>query len=366
MFRDWLKRAENLLLRKELIPEEGEIEEHEYCPRCNAVLFLQKGYDPNLRYWVCKGCGEMLINPEIESDTVWFCDECDAVLSEQEGFSEEVGEWKCTECGFVNKIDPGQVYLSQEEFQADRRNPYRGLSDEEVLELSAYREIGRINGREGIVLVESRETGMRYIRKLLTTYNKSVYAYLLDNPIEYMPRIVGMYESRNCLIVIEEFIEGRTIGEILEEGPIPERKAVEIVIGICRILDQLHNLPTPIIHRDIKPSNVILSPQDEVYLLDMNVAKWYDPDQADDTRYMGTQYYAAPEQVGYGLSASSAKSDIYAAGMLLNVMITGHFPKEERAPGKIWSVIERCISLDADKRYSAEELAAALGSLQKY
>jgi serine/threonine protein kinase len=164
--------------------------------------------------------------------------------------------------------------------------------------------------------------------------------------------------------VIEEFIEGRTIEEVLEEGPIPERKAVEIVNGICRILDQLHNLPTPIIHRDIKPSNVILSPQDEVYLLDMNVAKWYDPDQADDTRYMGTQYYAAPEQVGYGLSASSAKSDIYTVGMLLNVMITGHFPKEERAPGKIWDVIERCISLDADRRYSAAELAEALEELR--
>ena len=83
----------------------------------------------------------------------------------------------------------------------------------------------------------------------------------------------------------------------------------------------------------------------------------------DDTRYMGTQYYAAPEQVGYGFSASSAKSDIYAVGMLLNVMITGHFPKEEKASGKIWDVIERCISLDADKRYSAAELAVTLQNL---
>ena len=92
----------------------------------------------------------------------------------------------------------------------------------------------------------------------------------------------------------------------------------------------------------------------------MNVAKWFDPEQVDDTRYMGTQYYAAPEQVGYGFSASSAKSDIYAVGMLLNVMLTGHFPKEEKASGKIWDVIERCIRLDADERYNAAELAAAL------
>ena len=234
-----------------------------------------------------------------------------------------------------------------------------------MLELSEYREIRPIDGREGIILVESRENGTLYIKKLLTIYNKSVYAYLCENPIGHMPRIVKMFESKNCLIVIEEFIEGITVEKMLEEGPVPEKRAVAIAINVCKILDQLHSLSTPIIHRDIKPANIIVSPQGEVYLLDMNVAKWFDPAQVDDTRYMGTQYYAAPEQVGYGFSASSAKSDIYAVGMLLNVMITGHFPKEEKASGKIWDVIERCISLDADKRYSAVELAEALERLQQ-
>ena len=360
MIRDWLKRVEYLLLRKGSRPVADEGEGDEFCPRCHATLGLQKGYDPNLRYWICKGCGEMLINPEIESDIVWFCDGCGAVMNEQEGFTEDAGEWKCTECGFINRIDPSAIYLSEEEFQAERRSPYRGLSDEAMLELSEYREIRPIDGREGIILVESRENGTLYIKKLLTTYNKSVYAYLRDNPIGHMPRIVRMYESKNCLIVIEEFIEGITVEKMLEEGPVPEKRAVAIAIDICKILDQLHHLSTPIIHRDIKPANIIVSPQDEVYLLDMNVAKWFDPEQVDDTRYMGTQYYAAPEQVGYGFSASSAKSDIYAVGMLLNVMLTGHFPKEEKASGKIWDVIERCIRLDADERYNAAELAAAL------
>lgn len=96
----------------------------------------------------------------------------------------------------------------------------------------------------------------------------------------------------------------------------------------------------------------------------MNVAKWFDPDKVDDTRYMGTQYYAAPEQVGYGFSASSEKSDIYAVGMLLNVMITGKFPKEEKAAGDVWNIIERCISLDAENRYTAKELIAELERIE--
>ncbi len=47
-------------------------------------------------------------------------------------------------------------------------------------------------------------------------------------------------------------------------------------------------------------------------------------------------------------------------GMLLNVMITGAFPKQQRATGRIWDVIEKCISMDAEDRYSASELIAAL------
>ena len=178
MIRDWLKRAEDLLLRRGFKSAEGEGATDEFCPRCHATLALQKGFDPNLKYWICKGCGEMLINPEIESDIVWFCDGCGAVMNEQEGFTEDAGEWKCTECGFINRIDPSAIYFSEEEFQAERRSPYRGLSDEAMLELSEYREIRPIDGREGIILVESRENGTLYIKKLLTIYNKSVYAYL--------------------------------------------------------------------------------------------------------------------------------------------------------------------------------------------
>lgn len=41
---------------------------HEFCPRCEANITLQKGYRNDLPYWVCKGCGEMLINPEVDGD----------------------------------------------------------------------------------------------------------------------------------------------------------------------------------------------------------------------------------------------------------------------------------------------------------
>lgn len=308
--------------------------------------------------WVCKGCGQMLVNPNVDANIVWICDKCEATLNTQTGFSEDLDEWKCTECGYVNKLSMDEVYVSEDEYQSDLNNPYKGLSDEDVLELSLYEELGSIAERDDIILIRDIESGTKYVKKLLKTYNRSIYDYLIDNPINHMPRIKAVYESANCLIVIEEYINGETL-----KSPISEQESLRIVIRICDILKHLHGLTAPIIHRDIKPANVMITSDGEVYLLDMNVAKWYDPDKTDDTRYMGTQNYAAPEQVGYGLSASSAKSDIYALGMLLNVMITGKFPKEEKAPGKVWNIIEKCISLNAEDRYSSEELSKALEEL---
>ncbi len=338
-----------------------------YCPRCEANLSLQEGYRKDLPYWICKGCGEMLINPHVKADdnVAWICDRCGAMLNIQSGFENTVGRWKCTECGFVNEISLHEIYASEAEYQADVRNPYRGLPDADALALSLYQELTLIDGRPDILLVRQMETGKLRVKKLLATFNRSIYEHLRENPVSGMPRIYELYESRNCLIVLEEYIEGRTLTEILENGAVSQEMAIYIALAICKILHSLQILPTPIIHRDIKPSNIIITPTKEVFLLDMNVAKWYDPDKKDDTSYMGTRYYAAPEQAGYGLSASSLKTDVYAVGVLINVMLTRKFPKEEAANGAIWEIIQKCIRLDAEERYSVSELIEALLHLQK-
>lgn len=336
----------------------------EYCTKCDANLTLQKGYSNELPYWSCKGCGTLLINPEFDTDDdiLWFCDGCETLLNTQDGFTTDCGDWKCAACGFVNKIDPSEIYLSEDEYQSSLNNPYKGLSDEEVLELSDYDEIG-IGGRPDIILIENRDNHKLYVKKILVNYDLSVYKYLLNNPIDFMPRLIAVYEGQNNLVIIEEYIKGKTIAQILEEKCFEYSDAINVAIKLCDILLDLHGQDKAIIHRDIKPSNVIITDDGDVYLLDINVAKWYKPDELEDTKMFGTMYFAAPEQFGYGFSASSVKSDIYSLGILLNVMLTGKLPKEERATGKIWHIIEKCISLEPEKRYCASELKNALESL---
>ena len=106
----------------------------------------------------------------------------------------------------------------------------------------------------------------------------------------------------------------------------------------------------------------MLGNNDEVFLLDVNVAKKYVPDQLEDTKLLGTLYYAAPEQVGFGHGASTPKTDIYALGVLLNVLITGKLPKEEKAKGEVWVIVDRCIKLDPEERYSDEGLLSVLNT----
>lgn len=377
---------------------------YEYCTRCDANLTMQKGYRNDLPYWVCKGCGEMLINPTgDDSGIVWRCDGCGDFLNAQEGFADHGDSWVCTKCGFDNPMDDGQVYLSDDEFQADLRSPYRGLSDEDVLTLSTFHEVGAIDHRDDILLVEDENS--RYVKKLLSIYDAGVYRWLQEHPVMYMPRICGVYESAKYLIVIEEYIEGQTVAQLIgaegagvgpekpgegsekpgegpeepgegseetgdgSEKPGDERsifsptEAARVGGKLCDILLEFHR--AGLVHRDIKPSNVMIGADGSVYLLDMNAAKWARPHETEDTRLLGTQYFAAPEQLGYGFAASSGKADVYAVGMLLNVMVTGKLPKECRATGPLWDLIEKCICLEADERICVDELKAGLERIRE-
>ena len=74
---------------------------------------------------------------------------------------------------------------------------------------------------------------------------------------------------------------------------------------------------------------------------------------------MGTVGYVAPEQLG--LSQSDARTDIYAAGVLYNVMLTGAHPTVQLANGKAGRIVRKCTAVNPDERYqSAQKLSNAL------
>lgn len=221
---------------------------------------------------------------------------------------------------------------------------------EEKYQLSCYQEIARLQEEKEIYLVKHIETGELYIKKVVEIYSRSVYQRLTECKIENIPQIILLLEDNDKLIVIEEYIHGDSLDKILKEkGLMREEQVVQIINAVCDILACIHEIPVPIVHRDIKPSNIMLSKDGIVKLVDFNAAKEYEIGKNEDTRLIGTQEFAAPEQYGFG--QSSPKTDIYALGVTMNYLLTGDYPKNRLWDGKLKAIIEKCIRMNPEERF---------------
>lgn len=186
---------------------------------------------------------------------------------------------------------------------------------EQRLEISYYNTIATINSTHKIYLVQHRETGKVSIKKILDVYNPHIYEYLMEHPIAGIPKLYHIYEENGQLIIIEEFISGTSLQEMIDGRTLTFDLIIRFMCELCSILDQLHVLNPPIVHRDIKPSNIIITPCSHVFLIDFNAAKRSTGMADHDTVLLGTKGYAAPEQYGFG--SSTSQTDIYALGILL-------------------------------------------------
>ena len=221
---------------------------------------------------------------------------------------------------------------------------YSSLSEAVTQEFDTIRQI-KESERGTISVGRHRSTGTRYIFRRFTG-SGGVYRELLPVACPYLPQIMEVGERDGQAVVLEEYIQGDTLGEVLEGGLLAPAEAKRILLQLCTALWIIHAMGA--VHRDIKPDNVILRGKDAV-LIDFDAARFYKSELGADTQVLGTTGFAAPEQ--YGLSQSDARTDIYALGVLLNVMLTGKHPSGELAAGKMGHIVQRCTMINPRKRY---------------
>jgi|HubBroStandDraft_6_1064221.scaffolds.fasta_scaffold00005_173 Tol biopolymer transport system component len=203
---------------------------------------------------------------------------------------------------------------------------------------------------------------------------------------------IGTHDGAPFLV--SEFLEGVTLREKLEAGPLPARRAIEYALGFAQGLAAAHE--KGIVHRDLKPENVFITRDGRVKVLDFGLAKLVRVEERNETALtlgsgtlpgmvMGTVGYMSPEQVRG--EPSDARSDIFSFGAVFYEMLTGKraFKRDTsaetmtavlredppelnesgwQAPLGVQRILTRCLEKSVERRFqSASDLAFAIESL---
>ena len=234
---------------------------------------------------------------------------------------------------------------------------------EEESRLSFYKELTVLDGKQNIVMVQDIRSNELCVKKTLDIYSRDVYEQLATVRIDGVPAVKECVADDGKLIVVEEYVQGRSLKQVLDEqGLLNEEQAYEIAVQLADILVRLHYLEPAIVHRDIKPSNIIIEKNGHVNLIDFNAARHVNADKNEDTRMLGTVYFAAPEQFGFG--QSDERTDIYGLGATINYIMTGDKPGAGIAECRFSDILKKCLMVDARDRYqSAAELRSVLDML---
>jgi DNA-binding response OmpR family regulator/predicted Ser/Thr protein kinase len=134
-----------------------------------------------------------------------------------------------------------------------------------------------------------------------------------------VPKVFDMIEIKSKSALIQEFISGKTLYEVIERE-LEEAEIESVVIQLADVVAHSHDIG--IIHRDIKPGNVMVQPDGTIKLLDFGAAKELREKEVSDT-VTGSRPYMAPEQI---MGKSQKRSDVWALGVVMYVLYTGMFP----------------------------------------
>jgi len=139
------------------------------------------------------------------------------------------------------------------------------------------------------------------------------------------PNVVAVYdqgEDDGCIFLAMEYVPGQTLRDVMrEEGLLSPRAALDVLEPVLRALAEAH--AKGLIHRDVKPENVIINDNGTVKVADFGLARAVTSQTVTSTQgvLLGTVAYLSPEQVERGIA--DARSDVYAAGLMLFEMLTG-------------------------------------------
>lgn len=217
---------------------------------------------------------------------------------------------------------------------------------------------------------------------------------------QYLPRIYDFkYASDGYTYTIMELIEGCTLRKYVKErGSLDQKLVLKWTRQLCEAIAYMHSRKPAIVHSDLKPENVMITPFDDICIIDFNASLEIQDDSQSVEAIGVTPGYAAPEQycrplekfkpdnpfysyieAAQGMGHVDVRTDIYAIGALAYYMLTGYDPKPWKdgiVPLEQYditlgyafgSIIKKAMEPKQGARYkSAAGMLTALGNLKKY
>lgn len=196
----------------------------------------------------------------------------------------------------------------------------------------------------------------------------------LDHPM--IPRFADAYMTNGKAIIVQEYVAGTTLEDIVNEyGGQSVEHVVDWIGQICNVMGYLHMQSPMFIYRDVKPANFILEPSGRIRVVDFDIIRSYKSGRTEDTVNLGTKGYAAPEQFG-GRGQTDPRTDVYGIGVTMYRLLTGADVQERNIilnpitldePGILSGlayIINKCTQFNPRERYnSCDEL---LNDLVRY
>ncbi|MDA2928638.1 protein kinase [Acidobacteria bacterium AH-259-O06] len=221
-------------------------------------------------------------------------------------------------------------------------------------------------------------------------------AAALDHP--FICKIYETGEAEGTVFIAMEYVEGETLKERSEKGPLSLNEGLQTTIEIAEALEVAHK--SGIVHRDLKPSNIMLTPQGHAKVMDFGLAKRVPPPEGLDSSaetftsspteagtVLGTLPYMSPEQARG--EPVDLRSDIFSFGVLLQEILSGEHPfmrgsgaetlsailrdappplymEATKTPAELERILQKALAKDPAERYqSTKDLASDLRHLRE-
>jgi serine/threonine protein kinase len=215
----------------------------------------------------------------------------------------------------------------------------------------------------------------------------SILAELKEFESPHIVRLYDFGEEDGMVYIVTEFVEGRTLAEILAaRGPLDIDEALVVARQVAECLEITSR--KNIVHRDLKPANLMITPEGTVKVMDFGIARGLMYTGLTSTGVLGTPYYISPEQAEGGKDLDS-RTDMYSLGVCLYQMLTGEPPytgdspveliiqhveapipsvrdKRPEIPLSVDEIVRRCMAKEVEDRYATPaDLIAAIDQALK-